>query len=46
MIDAARGISQSEIENLISQDEKLKKYLTSEPKKVIFIKDKLINFVI
>ena len=46
MINSARGISQDEIENIISQDEKLKKYLIGSPKKVIFVKDKLINFVI
>ncbi|TAN57581.1 leucine--tRNA ligase [Patescibacteria group bacterium] len=46
MLNAARGVSQSEIEDLISRDEKLKKYLIGGPKKVIFIKDKLVNFVI
>ena len=46
MINSARGISQDEIENIISQDEKLKKYLIGSPKKVILVKDKLINFVI
>ena len=46
MINSARGISQDEIENIIFQDEKLKKYLIGSPKKVIFVKDKLINFVI
>src|SRR3990167_3463658 len=46
MINSVRGISQKEVEDIIYQDEKLKKYLTGQPKKVIFVKDKLINFVI
>ncbi len=40
------GAEQKEVEMLAKAEPNVKKYLTSEPKKVIFVKDRLINFVV
>ena len=40
------GENQQKIETLARANEKVQKFLTSDPKKVIFIKNKLINFVV
>ena len=46
-ITADIGISQKEAENLVKKSEKIKKLLGDQkPKKVIFVKDRLINFVV
>ena len=40
------GISQDEAERLAKSDENVKKFLAGTPKKVVFVPDKLINFVL
>lgn len=40
------GLERSNIEEAARAEVNVKKYLTGEPKKVIFVKDKLINFVV
>jgi len=45
-VPAKKGISQAQAEALARADQKTQKWLTSQPKKVIFIKDRLINFII
>ena len=42
----AHDISQYEVEKLAQADENIARYLTAKTKKVIFVKDKLINFVL
>ncbi|MBU1178729.1 leucine--tRNA ligase [Patescibacteria group bacterium] len=45
-ISASKNLGQSEAEKMVLADEKLAKYLSGQKiKKVIFVKDKLINFV-
>ncbi len=46
MLQVGRGVSQKEVENLIQKDERLRNYLAGTPKKIIFVKDRLINFVL
>jgi leucyl-tRNA synthetase len=46
VIKVAVGLDQKEVENLAKKDENVSKNITSEVKKVIFVKDKLINFVV
>jgi len=41
-----QGKDQKSIEELASKSEKIKKYLTTRPQKIIFISGKLINFVV
>lgn len=45
-LEVDSGSSQTEVEKLAREDEKIASYLISGVKKVIFIKDKLINFVV
>jgi len=40
------GENQEKVEGLARTNEKVQKFLTTSPKKVIFIKNKLINFVV
>jgi len=37
---------QKAIEGLIMQSEKVKKYITGKPKKVIYVPGKIINFIV
>ena len=41
-----QGTDQKHIEELVGKSEKMKKYLTTRPQKIIFISGKLINFVV
>lgn len=45
-LQIASGSSQQDIEKLASEDEKIASYLIDGVKKVIFVADKLINFVV
>lgn len=45
-IEAARGLEQESVIELISQDPNVQKYIENGYKKVIFVKDKIINFVV
>lgn len=45
-LSAPRGISQNEAQNLALTQADVKKWITGEPKKVIFVKDRLINFIV
>jgi leucyl-tRNA synthetase len=45
-VQSAKLKVQSEIEEMAKKEEGVSKFLTSEPKKVIYIKGKLINFVV
>ncbi|MEK9194221.1 MAG: class I tRNA ligase family protein, partial [Patescibacteria group bacterium] len=46
-IEASIGISQKEAEELAMKNEKVSEFLGSKkPKKIIFVKDRLINFVV
>ncbi len=40
------GANKAEVEKLARNSEKVKKYLTQKPQKIIFVPNKLINFVI
>lgn len=40
------GSDQSAVEKIAFKDENVKKFVTGTPKKIIFVKDKLVNFVI
>jgi hypothetical protein len=40
------GATQADVEAAAKAEPNVAKYLTSEPKKVIFVKDKLMNFVV
>lgn len=44
-IEARRGISQREAEQLALAEPSVARHVTSNPKKTIFVKDRLINFV-
>jgi len=44
-IETEKGISKSDAEKLALANESVKRHLKSKPKKTIFVKDKLINFV-
>ena len=46
VLDVAAGLDQPAAESAARQGAKVAKYLTGEVKKVIFIKDRLINFVL
>lgn len=45
-LSVASDSSQTEVESAAKAEPNVAKYLTSHPKKIIFVKDKLINFVI
>jgi len=45
-IEVTRDSSEKEVTTMALDSEKIKKHMTSEPKKVIFIPNKLINFVV
>ncbi|MBI4089992.1 MAG: class I tRNA ligase family protein [Candidatus Kerfeldbacteria bacterium] len=45
-IEVATGTSQAEIEKRALAVENVKKYVTDTPKKVIFVQDRLINFIV
>lgn len=46
IIHAQKGITQAEAEALAQADKQAQKWLTNHPKKVIFVKDRLVNFII
>ncbi|HOZ53424.1 MAG TPA: leucine--tRNA ligase [bacterium] len=46
VIQVNRDLSEENIINLIKNDEKLKSYLISDSKKIIYIKNKIINIII
>ncbi len=45
-VEAQKGIAQSEAEKLASANPEIKKWLVSQPKRVVYVKDRLINFII
>ena len=45
-IEAKAGISEQEAKAMALKDADIKKWLVADTKKVVFVKDKLINFVI
>lgn len=45
-ISISAGAAQTEVESAAKTEPNVVKYLTGKPKKVIFVKDKLINFVV
>ena len=45
-IETDRGISESNAKKLAIANETVARHLKGEPKKIIFVKDKLINFVV
>ncbi len=45
-VAVSAGAAQEEVETLAKVEPNVAKYLTSEPKKIIFVKDKLINFMV
>jgi len=45
-IETTRGINEKRAEELALSEESVKRYVTGKPKRVIFVKDKLINFVV
>ncbi|MBI2024167.1 leucine--tRNA ligase [Candidatus Giovannonibacteria bacterium] len=45
-LDMPVGITEKDAEKRIFEDENLKKYFSTSPKKTIFVPDRLINFVI
>jgi len=45
-ISVARGADQKAVVSAVRSNQKLSRYLPSEPKKVIFVQDKIINFVV
>lgn len=46
VIELPLGTSQEDTLAAVGADEKVAKYLTAEPRKVIFVQDKIVNFVI
>jgi leucyl-tRNA synthetase len=44
--EAQKGINQADAEKLASELPDVKKWLTSAPKRVIFVVDRLINFIV
>jgi leucyl-tRNA synthetase len=46
VITMPRGATQDDVVKAALADEKIKKYVTAEPKKVIFVQDKIMNFVV
>ena len=45
-ITVPAGSEESEVVELSKQDDNVKRHLSSEPKKIIFVKDRLVNFVV
>jgi len=45
-IEVERGVTEKQVVELVQKDPKLSQYSSSIPKKVIYIQDKIINFVI
>lgn len=45
-IEVAAGTSEKEIVEMARAEENVKKYVEGEPKKTIYVKDKLVNFVV
>ncbi|MBI2054772.1 MAG: leucine--tRNA ligase, partial [Candidatus Sungbacteria bacterium] len=45
-INLPRGVSQKDAESAVRADAAAAKFLTSEPQKVVFVRDRLINFVV
>ena len=45
-LELAKGTSQQEVEEAAQSDKNVAKYLTKKPKKVIFVENRLINFVV
>ncbi len=45
-VSVARGSNQEAVVNVVKSDHKLSSYLSSGPKKTIFVRDKIINFVV
>ena len=46
LVESAKSKLQEEVEKLVKEDPQATKWLTSQPKKVVFIPGRLINFVI
>jgi leucyl-tRNA synthetase len=44
--DVKKGTSQAEVEKLVSEIPEMQKWLTAPVKRVIFVKDRLINFIV
>ncbi len=45
-LEVAVGLSEQEVMALAKENEQVQKWLTGEPKKVIYVKDKLLNIVV
>jgi len=45
-ISGSIGMSEEEVMDIVRSDESINKWLTGDPKKVIHIKDKLLNIVV
>jgi leucyl-tRNA synthetase len=45
-LSVAPGLSQEEVVALAKAEENVQKFLTNDPKKTIFVQDKLVNFVV
>lgn len=45
-LEVATGTAETDIKKLALDDENVKKYITAEPRKVIYVKDKLISIVV
>ena len=46
VLGVSKGASEDEIKQLALSDESVKRYVVGEPKKVIYVKGKLISIVI
>ena len=47
LVESEQGVGQEEIEKAVLESDKYKKYFDGkEPKKIIFVSDKIINFII
>jgi len=45
VIRVQSGLNQKQVEDIVLQDEKIKKYIQGKPERTIFVKNRLINFV-
>lgn len=46
MLEVARGLSEDEARKLVMDSENVKKFITGDVKKVIYVKDRIINLVV
>ena len=46
LVSVSAEANEEDVMNLVKADDKLAKYITSEPKKIIYVKGKIINIVI